>query len=129
MKNKFIFLSADVNLVNSNLAKLFNLTHSNYLLRLICIVLLYICNEMSVNYKNTQFYWYVQVKLNKLWVKVNPLSADPTKWSNTLKQFVGNSWRIVWVCLTILLGWHFKGENRRWRKTKNRKKKHSNNDQ
>ena len=21
---------------------------------------------------------------------VNPLSADPTKWSNTLKQFVGN---------------------------------------
>ena len=109
MKNKFIFLSADVNLVNSNSAKLFNLTHSNYLLRLICIVLLYICNEMSVNYKNTQFYWYVQVKLNKLWVKVNPLSADPTKWSNTLKQFVGNSQQIVWMCLTILWNWRLKG--------------------
>ena len=22
---------------------------------------------------------------------INPLSANPTKWSNTLKQFVGNS--------------------------------------
>ena len=28
----------------------------------------------------------------------NPLSANPTKWSNTLKQFVGR------VCLTILWG-------------------------
>ena len=26
---------------------------------------------------------------------VNPLSANPTKWSNTLKQFVGSSRRIV----------------------------------
>ena len=32
----------------------------------------------------------------------NPLSANPTKWSNTLKQFVGCSQRIVWVCLIIL---------------------------
>ena len=32
----------------------------------------------------------------------NTLSANPTKWSNTLK-------RIVWMCLTILRGWHFKG--------------------
>ena len=23
-------------------------------------------------------------------VRVNPLSANPAKWSNTLKQFVGN---------------------------------------
>ena len=30
------------------------------------------------------------------------LSASPTKWSNTFKQFVGNSWRIAWNCLTIL---------------------------
>ena len=36
--------------------------------------------------------------------KFDPLSAYPTKWSNTLKQFVGNSRRIVWVCLAIL--WH-----------------------
>ena len=28
------------------------------------------------------------MKLNSL--KVNPLSANPTKWSNTLKQFIGN---------------------------------------
>ena len=26
---------------------------------------------------------------------LNPLSANPTKWSNTLKQFVGKSRRIV----------------------------------
>ena len=24
------------------------------------------------------------------WPVINPLSANPTKWSNTLKQFVGN---------------------------------------
>ena len=33
----------------------------------------------------------------------NPLSANATKWSNTLKQFVGNNGQIVLVCLTILL--------------------------
>ena len=32
----------------------------------------------------------------------NPLSASPTKWSNTLKQYVGYYRRTVWVCLTIL---------------------------
>ena len=39
----------------------------------------------------------------------NPLSANPTKWSNTLKQFVGNSRRITWVCLTILWWLTLKG--------------------
>ena len=39
----------------------------------------------------------------------NPLSANSTKWSNTLKQFVGNSRQIVRVCLTILWGWRLKG--------------------
>ena len=39
----------------------------------------------------------------------NPLSAKPTKWSNTLKQFSGSSRRIVWVCLTTLCGWRLKG--------------------
>ena len=33
---------------------------------------------------------------------INPLSATPTKWSNTLKKFVGKSRQIVGVCLTIL---------------------------
>ena len=35
----------------------------------------------------------------------NLLSANPTKWSSTLKQFVGCCRRIVWMCLTILWGW------------------------
>ena len=39
----------------------------------------------------------------------NPLNAIITKWWNTLKQFVGNNWRVVWVCLPILWGWHLKG--------------------
>ena len=34
----------------------------------------------------------------------NPLSANPTKWSNTLCCR-----RIVWVYLTILWGWHLTG--------------------
>ena len=37
------------------------------------------------------------------------LSANPTKWSKTLKEFVGNSRRIVWVCLTILWDWRLRG--------------------
>ena len=39
---------------------------------------------------------------------INPLRANLTKWSNTLKKLVGCCWRIVWVCLTILWGWRFK---------------------
>ena len=40
---------------------------------------------------------------------LNPLRANPTKWSNTFKQFVSCCRRIVWVCLTILWGWRLKG--------------------
>ena len=36
------------------------------------------------------------------------LNANLTKWSNTLRQFVVNCSRIVWVSLTILSVWHFK---------------------
>ena len=39
---------------------------------------------------------------------INPLSTNPTQWSNTLKQFFGKSRWIFWVCLTILWGWRFK---------------------
>ena len=47
--------------------------------------------------------------------KFNPLSANPTKCSNTLKQFVGNSQQTVWVCLTIWWGWCLKDwELRNW---------------
>ena len=48
-------------------------------------------------------------RLKSSWLFLNSLSANPTKWSSTLKQFVGNSRRIVWVCLTILWGWRLKG--------------------
>ena len=41
---------------------------------------------------------------------VNSLSSNQTKWSNTLRQFAGNSWRIVWACLTILWDWRLKGQ-------------------
>ena len=34
-----------------------------------------------------------------------PLSVNPTKWSNTLKQVVGKSRRIVWECSAILRSW------------------------
>ena len=40
---------------------------------------------------------------------VNLLSASPTKWSNTLKQFVGFCRRIVWMCFTMLSGLALKG--------------------
>ena len=37
-----------------------------------------------------------------------PLSTNLTKWSNTLKQFVGNCQQIAWRCLTILRDWGLK---------------------
>ena len=40
---------------------------------------------------------------------INPLSANLTKWPNTLKQFVGKSRRIVLVCLAIFVGLALKG--------------------
>ena len=40
-------------------------------------------------------------------IYINPLSANPTKWSNILQQFVSFCRRIVWVYLAILLSWHF----------------------
>ena len=35
---------------------------------------------------------------------LDPSNVHSTKWSNTLKQFIGKSRQIVWVCLTILWG-------------------------
>ena len=40
---------------------------------------------------------------------INPLGANPTKWSNTLKQFIGKSLQNIWVYLIILWGWRLKG--------------------
>ena len=44
-----------------------------------------------------------------IFLSIHSLSANPTKWSNTLKQFFGNIRGIVWLYLTILWGWHLKG--------------------
>ena len=33
------------------------------------------------------------------WIYFNPLSANSTKKSNTIKQFVGFCGRIIWMCL------------------------------
>ena len=44
--------------------------------------------------------------------KAWPFKCSNTQCSNTtLKQFFGNSHRIVWVCLIILWDWHLKGQS------------------
>ena len=50
---------------------------------------------------------YVFDYFSTLYMKelINPLSANPTKRSNTIKQF---SQRIVSMCLTILWDWRLK---------------------
>ena len=45
----------------------------------------------------------------KMILAFNPLRLDPTECSNTLKKFVGNSQRIVGVCLTVLRNQVVKG--------------------
>ena len=42
-------------------------------------------------------YFILYLKLSFTCVLLNLLSASFTKWSNTFKQFVGNSRRIVWI--------------------------------
>ena len=50
-----------------------------------------------------------KIRRYNLKIKINHLSINPTKWSNSLKQFVDCCRRIVWVSLTILWGWRLKG--------------------
>ena len=45
----------------------------------------------------------------KILKNIDPLSANPTKWSKTLKQVVGFYRRLVCVCSTILWGGCLKG--------------------
>ena len=47
--------------------------------------------------------WVFTVQMDDL-LFVNPLSTNPIKWSNTLKQFVGCCRRFLCVCLIILWG-------------------------
>ena len=60
--------------------------------------------QMHFSKGRTIFVVFIGITLN-----LNPLRANLTKWSNTLKQFVGKSRRIVWVCLIILWVWRLKG--------------------
>ena len=51
--------------------------------------------------------WFLQAQVfNERSLK--PLSANPTKWPNTLKQFVGICRRIARVCFNILWDWCLK---------------------
>ena len=57
---------------------------------------------------------YQKWNLGMIWLyyfltSFNPLSTNPTKSSNTLKQFAGFCQRIVWACFTILCVWRLKG--------------------
>ena len=75
----------------------------------------------SVSYKNTET--DICLPLRSIYFKsafslclnlakkcnLNSLSANPTKWSNTLKQFAGNIRRIDWVYFIILWEWCLKG--------------------
>ena len=47
--------------------------------------------------QNDQCTRHIEISQLILLCKSNPLSANPTKWSNTLKQFVGCCRQIVWV--------------------------------
>ena len=40
---------------------------------------------------------------------INPLSANATRWSNILRQIVGNIRRIVWVYFNDYVGLALKG--------------------
>ena len=62
--------------------------------------------------KNTSSYFegnhVARIKLCHSFLLLNPLSANPTKWSDLLKRFFGCCRQIVWVCLTILRCWRLK---------------------
>ena len=47
--------------------------------------------------------------LHNLCLSVNPLSANSTKWSNTLKQFVGNKPTSCWSVFGHFVGLALKG--------------------
>ena len=52
------------------------------------------------------------INMEPVWIAMsffNPLSANPTQWSNRHKQFVGNL-PTNWMCLTILWYWSLKGK-------------------
>ena len=63
--------------------------------------------EVSCNFVCLPFQFFFKLKLNR----INPLSANFTKWLNTLKQFVGN---LPTNCLSVFdyfVGFALKGLN------------------
>ena len=59
----------------------------------------------------SEIFWSLATGLEVLIIRsdLNPLSANPTKWSNTLKQFVGKSRRIVLTVFDHFAGLVLKG--------------------
>ena len=70
---------------------------------------MHIANSRKFCLKNSQCgerESYTPIKINRIdYIFFNPLSANPGRWSNTLKQFLGNSQRIVWFeCVSPFCG-------------------------
>ena len=92
---------------------------SNYLRTPLCLTIygplhvdfFHQCKSKTKNYRKLQNMKTI-LKYNtaqKMKFSVNPLNADPAKWSNTLKQFVGN---LPTNCLSVFyyfVGLAFKG--------------------
>ena len=57
---------------------------------------------------HTKISEYAEVRETFFIILFNPLSANPTKWSNTLKQFVGFSRRIILSVFDHFVGFHLK---------------------
>ena len=94
----------------SNINRFFRILGSWFYLHLYLFYVLYILalfavsnvHSYTLTWKGPLIYVKVLVKFFHLWflrrcvtviilfVNINPLSVNPTKWSNTLKQFVGN---------------------------------------
>ena len=70
-------------------------------------------NQLTTALGYIQWQIYFWCWNNHLWASINPLSANPTKWSNTLKQFAG---KLLTNCLSVFdhfVGLAFKGLNKR----------------
>ena len=63
------------------------------------IFIYYLSRSFLSHSLNYQWSWYDQLVQDPVFFnEVNPLSANPTKWSNTLKQFIGN---LPKICLSM----------------------------
>ena len=67
-----------------------------------CLLKKRVCAHVNVFEAKKKLHWLIE----SFRFSFIPLSANLTRWSNTLKEFVGKSQQFVWVCLNILWGWH-----------------------